>query len=332
MGKTKFNSCLFCDKKFKTSIRNEHKYCSHECYHNAQKRGDYRSTNILEEIQCSVCGIVKKSDQFKPKYVMCKECQLSLQRERRKEKLKYYKEHPDEIRKCARCKEDHKLSDFLTINYCRECAKKKLKKEKEKALAKFDPDPNKDKKCRTCGKIKKEIDFYPLQNACKKCSSIENVKNRDKRFEKGDTLKTCPICKKTKTTSEFHKMGYCKECTKTDPILRLNRTVKGGISKCLKRRNSSKDWHKWEEMVGYTAKKLKKHLEKQFTIEMSWDNYGSYWHIDHIIPLNFFNFQNAESSDFKRAWALKNLRPLKAEENLSKGDKLLFPCQITLGF
>ena len=37
--------------------------------------------------------------------------------------------------------------------------------------------------------------------------------------------------------------------------------------------------------------KLKSHLESQFTAEMNWDNYGSYWHIDHKVPISFFNYQ-----------------------------------------
>ena len=46
------------------------------------------------------------------------------------------------------------------------------------------------------------------------------------------------------------------------------------------------------------------------------------WHIDHIIPKSVFNFTKPEHEDFKRCWALKNLQPLWAEENISKFNKL----------
>ena len=54
---------------------------------------------------------------------------------------------------------------------------------------------------------------------------------------------------------------------------------------------------------------------------MTWDNYGK-WHIDHIVPISVFNYTKTEHEDFKRCWALGNLRPLWAFDNISKGAKL----------
>jgi 5-methylcytosine-specific restriction endonuclease McrA len=64
---------------------------------------------------------------------------------------------------------------------------------------------------------------------------------------------------------------------------------------------------------------LKKHLEKQFDKYMSWNNYGKYWHIDHIIPHSLFQYTSMEDQSFKDCWALNNLRPLEAKQNLSDG-------------
>ena len=74
-----------------------------------------------------------------------------------------------------------------------------------------------------------------------------------------------------------------------------------------------------------------KHIEKKFVSGMSWSNYGR-WHIDHIKPISKFNFVKPEDEDFKRCWALKNLQPLWAEENLSKHNKLEKPIQPSLIF
>lgn len=49
---------------------------------------------------------------------------------------------------------------------------------------------------------------------------------------------------------------------------------------------------------------------------MSWNNYGQYWHIDHIKPLSWFN-----SEDILLAWSLDNLQPLLKFENLSKNNR-----------
>lgn len=91
--------------------------------------------------------------------------------------------------------------------------------------------------------------------------------------------------------------------------------VKGGIS--------------WEKLVGYNIEKLKKHLEKNFTPGMSWDNMGE-WHIDHKIPVSAFNFSTPNDIDFKKCWALKNLQPLWGPDNVAKGAKLFKPHQPAL--
>ena len=108
---------------------------------------------------------------------------------------------------------------------------------------------------------------------------------------------------------------------------RLICNVKTKICKSLK--GSKKSRH-WEDIVGYTIDQLKKHLEKQFKSGMTWENYGTYWHVDHKIPIAAFNFEKPEDIDFKRCWSLKNLQPLWSEENIKKGAKLNKPFQPAL--
>jgi hypothetical protein len=88
---------------------------------------------------------------------------------------------------------------------------------------------------------------------------------------------------------------------------------------------------KWETLVGYTVDQLMKHLEKLFQPGMTFENYGKDgWHIDHKIPKSAHNYTSPEHIDFKRCWALKNLQPLWAPDNLSKSDKLSHPFQPSL--
>lgn len=72
------------------------------------------------------------------------------------------------------------------------------------------------------------------------------------------------------------------------------------------------------ERCGYTAQQLLSHLELQFTPEMTWDNYGSYWEIDHIRPKYSFNYTSYDDEAFKDCWSLHNLRPLTVKENQSR--------------
>ena len=110
-----------------------------------------------------------------------------------------------------------------------------------------------------------------------------------------------------------------KRNAKITPKGKLNRSIKGEIWRCLK---GSKAGRHWEDLVGYNLDQLKKHLEKQFNLDMTWENYGSYWHVDHKVPIAVFNFEKPEDIDFHLCWSLKNLQPLESKKNLSKQDKI----------
>lgn len=74
------------------------------------------------------------------------------------------------------------------------------------------------------------------------------------------------------------------------------------------------------ELIGCSIEELKQHLESQFRDGMSWDNYGTTWHIDHIIPCIAFDMTDEEQQ--KECFNYKNLQPLLVEENLSKNDTM----------
>lgn len=153
--------------------------------------------------------------------------------------------------------------------------------------------------------------------------------------------KTCgKIVRRWKT--RVHPSGniYCsKECSgiaqrkpgwKESPLFRLHANISKMVRKTLL---GTKNYRCWQELLGYSASDLKKHIEKQFKPGMSWDNYGLRgWHIDHIIPRSAFNFRSSQDSDFHRCWALKNLQPMWAKENIRKGKKLERPFQPSLSF
>ena len=74
--------------------------------------------------------------------------------------------------------------------------------------------------------------------------------------------------------------------------------------------------------LGCTIPELKFYIEGKFQDKMSWDNWGvNTWHIDHVIPLAYFDLSNREQ--FLKAVHYTNLQPMWAIENYSKHDKLL---------
>ena len=68
--------------------------------------------------------------------------------------------------------------------------------------------------------------------------------------------------------------------------------------------------------MGCTLPDLKEHLENQFTEEMSWENLGIFWHIDHIVP--FAAFDLANHLEQRVVCWYQNLQPLPGVDNLTK--------------
>jgi len=106
---------------------------------------------------------------------------------------------------------------------------------------------------------------------------------------------------------------------RNDPVHALNKRMRCGIRKAL---CGSKNGRSWESIVGYNVDKLRQHIERQFTKGMSWEAYrAGLIHLDHIRPQSSFLPTDEE---FQDCWAITNLRPLWAAENLKKKAKRIF--------
>jgi len=93
------------------------------------------------------------------------------------------------------------------------------------------------------------------------------------------------------------------------------------VNQVFKRYNANKK-NTFSNLLGCTVKHFKHHIEKQFKPWMTWENHSSNtWHIDHIIPCKSFNLNDKRQQ--KICFNYKNLRPLKAIENLKKGSKIV---------
>ena len=108
-----------------------------------------------------------------------------------------------------------------------------------------------------------------------------------------------------------------KERYKNDENFQLVSIIRSRLSKALKRNKNKSSI----EYLGCDIEFLKKWLEFRFDENMNWDNLGSYWHIDHILPINRFNLIN--DNDKMNCFHWTNLQPLTSTENLQKKDKLL---------
>jgi endogenous inhibitor of DNA gyrase (YacG/DUF329 family) len=101
------------------------------------------------------------------------------------------------------------------------------------------------------------------------------------------------------------------------PKVKLESSIRSLIIRSIK----DKRRRSWESIVGYNIYELMAHIEKQFKVGMSWQNYGE-WQIDHILPRSYFKYSSCEDEQFKRCWALSNLQPLWRADNIRKRDKI----------
>ena len=185
------------------------------------------------------------------------------------------------------------------------------------------------KKCGGCRKVKNIIEFWKYSDVvnyceyCKDCvkkyykDNPEYRREYQKEYQK-EYYKGYGIYKKeyyaSKTFKELRKNKY-----KKDPKMRLVQSIRVLINHSLK---GNKNGNHWETLVNFTLQDLIAHLEKQFKPGMSWNNYGA-WHIDHKIPVSLWKFEIYTDPEFKECWALDNLQPLWALENIKKGNRII---------
>lgn len=74
------------------------------------------------------------------------------------------------------------------------------------------------------------------------------------------------------------------------------------------------------ELLGCNIDQFKLHLQSKFNKTMTWKNYGSHWHIDHIEPCASFDL--SQPSQQRICFHYTNMQPLEANKNWSKHSTL----------
>lgn len=126
-----------------------------------------------------------------------------------------------------------------------------------------------------------------------------------------------------KTLSGSRKR-YIAKRKKDDPAFKLRITLSTRLHQLIKRSRSRSD-ESFMTFLGCSMEHLTRHLESNFKRGMRWDNHGSRWHIDHIIPCAAFDHSNP--AEVERCWNWQNLRPEWAAANQRKSATITEPQQ-----
>jgi len=119
------------------------------------------------------------------------------------------------------------------------------------------------------------------------------------------------------TLSPERKREYARRGRK-QPTSKVRHNLRARIRKIVRLES-----HSFNSLIGCTGKQLKQYIEAQFKRGMTWENYGSFWHIDHIQPLASFNLADRNHLILACNWM--NLRPLPAKDNMEKSDSITQP-------
>lgn len=207
------------------------------------------------------------------------------------------------------------------------------------------------KNCNSC-KLEKEYILFNknkrtndgYSNTCKECAKIINNKsylnNKEKiniaakawyELNKEKHIKYTTNYQKInpeisrKSTAKYLKNNpeyynnYRKNRYNNDSQFKLRVILGTRLNEVLKKNKTNKESN-IIKLLGCSLKEVKMHLEKQFKEGMSWDNHGSYWEVDHIIPCDSFNMQDIEQQ--KLCFNYTNLQPLTKTQNRQKSNKI----------
>jgi hypothetical protein len=199
------------------------------------------------------------------------------------------------------------------------------------------------KKCVKCDTEKLIDKFRQYHNnsfstTCKKCLN-EMDKQRKKAARKKkleNCLAKCEKCDIEKSLiqfaklKKFYKKKICLECypiflkeqknnwCETERVTNMNYRIKKSLAARL--RNVLYKNDTTMNYIGCNIQYLREWFEFNFTEEMSWDNYGSYWSIDHIIPVCKFDLTN-ETEKYK-CWNWSNMMPTTVNKKCIQNEQI----------
>jgi hypothetical protein len=153
-----------------------------------------------------------------------------------------------------------------------------------------------------------------LKPECRECnrkvSSDYKAQNRVKIAAYNSVYKAAH----TAETTAYNRDYFAKR--RQEPEFRIKARNRSRISDLLRGKTRASS----ETLLGCTYQQFIVWLSYQFDNHMTMDNYGSYWHLDHVIPCASFDFN--DKTQQRKCFHWTNYSPCEGKENILKSDTI----------
>ncbi len=268
--------------------------------------------------KCSKCNTDKVIDQFqsgKRTHGACKECR---NKDRKALYIKYKENANTIVKICKTCNEEKDGAQFnYAMNVCKKCQSIAELEENNKPAPDAPPIT-----CNKCNVEKPAPEFRSKSRICRKCETdrlyVWRENNKDQFLG---------LCKKYRDKDEtkakrnaYLRQKYLDESVKIKHLYRCR--IRGLLKQAGEKfeKDGLKGVEKYEATLGCTFPTLRKWIEFNFKDGMTWENFGSKWHLDHVTPCASFDMTNKEHQSLCFHWS--NLQPLDGIENIKKSAKI----------
>lgn len=224
------------------------------------------------------------------------------------------------------CKRGHLSKRRVSTKTCCQCSNEDqivrrsnpetMKKERDQARTRWKKSPKIREKKKIADKARRSTESH---------KEAQRKKDREKYdldpvYRQRKINSACQYFQDNKEKVAERKKKWFKKKYRTDDNFKTKHLLRSMVARVIKGAKTEKSSSTFD-CLGYSASDFRSHIEKQFTRGMSWDNHGD-WHIDHVIPVSFF----IKSGEVDPAVvnALHNLKPLWAEDNHKKSDRVDF--------
>lgn len=229
-------------------------------------------------------------------------------------------------KECTKCKQQQSLTLFGKksnakdgLNFvCKPCLKEisriayKQNKERKKASATAYYERNKEQ---ILAKRNPEVQKQKIK--AWREANPEYISQYKKEYNQEHKAYIAEYQKSYRVANRDKRNKREQERLKIDPIYKIIKTARKRLSEILKSKGITKT-NSYRKYIGCTTERLHEFISSKFRDGMTWDNHGTLWDLDHIIPLS----AGKNEHHFTYLTHYRNFQPLLKSENYKKSDKI----------